>query len=85
MTIPEYELRIKAHQLKRLDRHYDIHLQAWATVMAGQTKKGKPVYRTFEKFFNYQKAEDKILGKQYSSVSKGEKDQLQNWIANFNS
>lgn len=85
MTIPEYELRIKAHQLKRLDRHYDIHLQAWATVMAGQTKKGKPVYRTFEKFFNYQKAEEKILGKQYGSVKKIEKEQLQNWIANFNS
>lgn len=85
MTIPEYELRITAHQLKRLDQHYAIHLQAWATVMAGQTKKGKPIYRTFEKFFDYRKAEQKILGKQYNPNESSEKEQLQNWIANFNS
>lgn len=84
LTIPEYELRIKAYQLKRLDEQYNIHLQAWATVMAGQTRKGKPVYRTFEKFFNYQKAEENILGKDHYLPKNQEKEQLQNWIVNFN-
>ncbi|MFD1900450.1 hypothetical protein [Enterococcus termitis] len=85
LTIPEYELRIKAYQLKSLDMQYNIHLQAWATVMAGQTRKGKPVYRTFDKFFNYQKAEKRILGRDHSLPKNQEKEKLQNWIANFNS
>lgn len=83
LTIPDYDLRMKAYQLKQLDRQYEIHMQAWATVMAGQTKKGKPVFRTFDKFFDYQKAEEKILNKQ-KRISP-DKEKLQNWIANFNS
>jgi hypothetical protein len=74
---------MKAYQLKQLDRQFEIHLQAWATVMAGQTKKGKPVFRTFEKFFDYQKAEEKLLGRQ-RKVSP-DKEKLHDWIANFNS
>lgn len=83
LTIQEYELKMKAYQLSQLDRQYEIHMQAWATVMAGQTKKGKPVFRTFEKFFDYKKAEQKLLGKKIA-VSQ-DKEKLQNWIANFNS
>ncbi|MGC6767239.1 hypothetical protein [Enterococcus sp. LJL51] len=83
MTVPEYELRMKAYQLQMLDRQYEIHMQAWANVMAGQTKKGRPVFRTFEKFFNYRKAEQKILGKKQKQPS--DTKNLQNWIANFNS
>lgn len=85
LTIPEYELQIKAYQLRSLDQQYNIHLQAWVNVMAGQTRKGKPLYRTFDKFFNYQKAEEKILGKDHSLAKDQDKEQLQNWIANFNS
>ncbi|MBO0439194.1 hypothetical protein [Candidatus Enterococcus ikei] len=85
LTIPEYELQIKAYQLRSLDQQYNIHLQAWVNMMAGQTRKGKPVYRTFEKFFNYQKAEEKILGKEHSLPKDHDKEQLQDWIANFNS
>ncbi|PZL70958.1 hypothetical protein CI088_13835 [Enterococcus plantarum] len=83
LTIPDYELRMKAYQLKQLDRQYEIHLQAWATVMAGQTRKGKPIFRTFDKFFDYRKAEEKILGRQKRTTL--DKEKLQNWIANFNS
>lgn len=83
LTIPDYELRMKAYQLKQLDRQYEIHLQAWATVMAGQTRKGKPVFRSFDKFFDYRKAEEKILGRQKQTSP--DKEKLQNWIANFNS
>lgn len=85
LTIPEYDLRIKAYQLKNLDQQYFIHLQAWTTMMAGQTRKGKPVYRTFEKFFNYQKIEEQILGSEFNLPKNQEKEKFQDWIANFNS
>lgn len=83
LTIIEYELKMRAYQLRQLDRQYEIHMQAWATVMAGQTKKGKPVFRTFEKFFDYKKAEQKLLGRKKETSP--DKEKLQNWIANFNS
>ena len=63
MTLHEYSVRMKAVELQRLDKQYDIHLQAWVSQQAKAVKKnGKPVYRTFDKFFDYKKEEQKILG-----------------------
>ena len=66
MTISEYELRLKAYRLKRLDEQESIYQQAWANWQAQSTKQqGKkqvPVYSTFKKFFDKEKFENDILG-----------------------
>ncbi|WP_438844203.1 hypothetical protein [Enterococcus sp. AZ062] len=67
MTMLEYETRIIAYRLKRLDEQELIHYQAWANRQVKATKKrGKyevPLFDTFEKFFNKEKLENKVLGK----------------------
>lgn len=66
MTMTEYETRLIAYRLKRLDEQELIHYQAWANKQVKATKKrGKyevPLFDTFEKFFNKEKLENKILG-----------------------
>lgn len=66
MTIPEYELRLKAYRLKRLDEQELIYQQAWANWQVQSTKQqGKkqvPIYSTFKKFFDKEKFENEILG-----------------------
>jgi len=63
MTLHEYSLRMAASRLRRLDRQYEIHLQAWANQQAKATKKnGKPFYVTFKEFFDYEEEEKRILG-----------------------
>lgn len=66
MTISEYELRLKAYRLKRLDEQESIYQQAWANWQVQSTKEqGKkqvPVYSTFKKFFDKEKFENDILG-----------------------
>ncbi|MGF7485817.1 hypothetical protein [Lactococcus lactis] len=66
MTISEYELRLKAYRLKRLDEQELIYQQAWANWQVQSTKQqGKkqvPVYSTFKKFFDKEKFENDILG-----------------------
>lgn len=67
MTMSEYEIRLLAYRLKKLDEQEVIHYQAWANQQVKATKKrGKyevPKFDTFEKFFNKEKLENKILGK----------------------
>ena len=62
MTIPEFELRMKAAELKQLDRIHELHILAWAINQARATKRnGRPVFRTFRSFFDFEKQEKKIL------------------------
>lgn len=66
MTLYEYEMRMKASDLRRVDREYEIHLQAWANWNVQAMKKsGKrkrvPVFKTFKQFFDYKEAEQAIL------------------------
>lgn len=68
LTIPEYELLIEAHRLKEVDRDALIHWQAYLNFAAQATNKsGKPVYKKFEKFYNYKK-ELKKAGKESYKV-----------------
>lgn len=59
LTLREYFYRIKAYQLKQIDKEYDLHLQAWLIAQAKATKEqGKkqvPVFRTFKDFYDYEK------------------------------
>ena len=76
MTIPEYNLLMKSVQLKQVDRDYRNHLQAFLNfVVQAEKKAGKgksrPVYNTFKKFYDYEKAVDKVTksGKRKSPFS----------------
>lgn len=56
---------MKAYQLSRVDKEYELHLQAWLNQQAQATKsKGKktvPVFRTFNDFFNYEERVNEIV------------------------
>ncbi len=73
MTLYEYEMRMKASDLRRVDREYEIHLQAWANWNVQATKKsGKkrvPVFKIFKQFFDYRKAEAEVLKERKKSSS----------------
>ena len=65
MTILEFELRMRAYQLKQLDKERDMYAQAWIHRQSKATKKsGKPFYKNFRQFFNieqFRKDEREIL------------------------
>ena len=56
---------MKAEQLKRVDREYEIHLQAWVShQVKAEKKQGKktvPVYEKFSQFFDYEKRINDVL------------------------
>ena len=79
LTVPEYNLLMKAATLKEVDKDYRNHLQAFLNVKAQAKKKAgknktKPVYNTFRKFYNYENAIKRVLGiskeSKFSSLSK---------------
>jgi len=65
MTLYEYEVRMLAFRLKRLDQERDIYLQSWMNnqVKATKGKKHEPYFKEFNNFFNYEEQEKIILGK----------------------
>lgn len=64
MTFREYRLLSEAHRLKEVDTQYKLNLLAWRTFAATATdKKGKPRYKRFDKFFDYNKALEEAQNK----------------------
>lgn len=57
---------MKAAELRNVDMDYRAHQIAYLTFVAkGQKKAGKktkPVYPTFEKFYNYEKEINRVMG-----------------------
>lgn len=79
LSLREYDLLVRAENLRQVDLDYRNHLQAWLNVAAKAEKKtGKRrfrlVYDTFEKFFDYsnaiEKAEKRKQKKQESRFPK---------------
>ena len=66
LTLKEYEMLCEAEQHKQLDKQKDIALNAWLTFLATAKKKVgknlKPVYPTFESFFDYSKELRRLKG-----------------------
>lgn len=66
MTIHEYTLRMTAYKLSALDKQSEIHMLAWKMreVQAEkvQGKKSVPVFKKYDKFFDFDKQEREILG-----------------------
>lgn len=76
VTLAEFEVMSEAHMLRKIDEQFVIYSQAWAIVQAQATDKhGKPVYKNFNKFFDYEK-----MLKQ----AKGDEINLQNKNTNIN-
>ena len=65
MLLDEYLLLMKAYNLKRVDKEYDYHLQAWLSQQVQATeqrgKKSVPVYKNFKEFFDYERRVNEIL------------------------
>lgn len=52
---------MNAAKLKQIDMDYRNHLQAWLTFSAKATNKnGKPIYKKFSKFYDYEKEVEKL-------------------------
>ena len=66
LTIKEYSMLCEAEKYKQVDKQKDIALNAWLTFVASAKKKVgknlKPVYPTFESFFDYAKELKKLKG-----------------------
>ena len=66
ITPYEYRLLMKSKELEMVDEEYKIHLQAYLNMSAQAKKRAgkkvKPVYTTFNKFYNYQKSLDRVMG-----------------------
>jgi hypothetical protein len=68
LTFPEYELLMEAVKLKQIDSDYRNHLQAFLNFAVKAEKragkgKSKPVYRTFKRFYDYEKELKKVKKK----------------------
>lgn len=63
-------MRMKAFNLSRIDKEYDMHLQAWLnnqatatkTTGSGKNQKTESVYKGFNDFFDYEKKLQEVDG-----------------------
>lgn len=63
LDLRQYRLLCKAYRLKQIDEQLKIHELAYATMKASlRDKKGRLIYRKFNKFFDYEKALAKAEG-----------------------
>ena len=53
---------MKAHNLRFVDEMYMLHMQAFKNFQVRARKKsGRPVYRNFDKFYNYRREVDRVM------------------------
>jgi len=66
LTLYEYEARMYAFQLARVDKEHEMHKQAWlnyqVTSMKESGQKQVPVYKTFNDFYDYEKQISAVTG-----------------------
>ncbi len=62
MTLEEYQWRMNAFKLRQVDEEFKRHQLAYLNTLAGATEKnGKPKFKNFDSFYNYQNQIDKVL------------------------
>lgn len=62
LNLREYRVLMKAVNLKTVDRMFDIHLSAFKNFeVRARKKSGRPVYRNFDKFYNYRREVDRVM------------------------
>ena len=78
LTVREYDLLCEAEQYRLLDKQKDIALTAWlgflATAKKQVGKRLKPVYPTFQSFFDYSKELRKLKGDSVNELKERYKD-----------
>lgn len=63
VTLSDFEVMTEAYRLRQIDDLLNIHLQAWTNSAVQQTEKnGKPKYRRFSQFFNYEEMVNEVQG-----------------------
>lgn len=75
LSLREYSLKMRAFRLARIDKEYDMHLQAWLNHQVTTTKnvgskdkpKMEPVFKDFKSFFDYEKAVSALEGPKKSN------------------
>lgn len=64
MTLNEYQLRMEAYQLQKVDRQEELALQAWfnqsVKATKGKGKHQKPYYTKFTELYNAEEQKDKV-------------------------
>jgi len=60
MSYFEYQARLYAFRLSEVDKEYDMHLQAYLNNLVTATDKGKPKFKDFKDFFDYEKQINEI-------------------------
>lgn len=83
MTLSEYEIRLEAFQLARVEKEHMLAKQAWYNqIVQNVDDSGKPQFSHFEQFFNLQEQIDAVRGefepdyKAQKKVKKSEQDIL---------
>lgn len=66
LTVPEYNLLMKAVELKNVDTDCRLHMQAFLNFAVKAEKKvgkrrTKPVFQKFGKFYDYEREVQKVL------------------------
>ena len=86
LTLKEYMMLCEAEKYKQLDKHKDIALGAWLSFLASAKKQVgkrlKPVYPTFESFFDYSKELRKLKGESTMDELKQRYKDLQERLTN---
>lgn len=63
LTIPEYEILMEAHELKKVDEEYRVARQAFENQRVQATKGSKhpsAVFKTLESFYNFKQREKEV-------------------------
>lgn len=61
-TLAEFDVYAKSYAIRQVNEMNRLHQQAWLNAQVQATnKKGKPVYKRFDKFFDYEKAYERAL------------------------
>ena len=66
LTIAEYEILMKAAELREADLDFRLHMQAFLNIQAGAKKKAgknkeRLVYSRFDKFYDRKREVDRIM------------------------
>lgn len=85
VTLAEFEVMSEAHMLRRIDNQFDIHSLAWATAQAQATdKRGKPLYKKFNNFFNYEEMLEEAKGDEINLRNKKTDTNLYKQLSRLN-
>lgn len=83
MTMREYHILTEAYKLRQVDRNLELNQLAYLNFRATATKKnGKPVYKNFKEFFDYDKELEKVKSSKEKKLKKARIEAVGNILYN---